>query len=143
LFILSFISFKTVKNIDCEIDSVISSPNFISNNMEIEDNNNYYKYNTFDDSLKALKDTTFGQYNICSLVLIYLLKRLYSISEIIYVPQIYDKCDNYLICKYSDLSNYILSLDCSKKIKIKIREWLTIFMIRAFLFFNSYSNKKN
>jgi len=148
LFIVNLLIVSSIKITNGEINTIIDSPNFISNNMEMEDNNYYYKYNTLDDSFKALKSTTFGQniyyrtfFEQIKLFIIYPFEYLYSRSEIIYIPQIYDKCDNYLICKCNDLSNYILSLDCSKKFKIKIHGWLTIFMIRAF--FNSYNNKKN
>ena len=60
-FIVNLLIVSSIKITNGEINTIIDSPNFISNNMEMEDNNYYYKYNTLDDSFKALKSTTFGQ----------------------------------------------------------------------------------
>ena len=60
LFLL-FPLFIFFKSIDYFVNNIIKSDDFISNDMEKEENESIYKYNTIDDSMKAYNESFFNK----------------------------------------------------------------------------------
>jgi len=129
-FILSFF-FKVFKFIDYEVNNVIASDNFISNDMEADENTSPYKYNSLNDSFKAFDESDYGSnvlisksYKFLKKFVSYPLEVVYSKSLIIYVPQMYQRVDKELKKRCILGFLYIWNLNCSNKLKMKMTSYL-------------------
>jgi len=136
VFFPSFFSFMMFRLINQFIDMRIKSDDFVSNDMDADDNTSIYKCNNLNDCFKAFDESPLNYgpvinktYKIVKKYISYPIEFVFSKSEILYVPQLFDKCNNYMLNKRRQFGTYLLNLDCSKRI---IKEGVTLFTQQVF-----------
>lgn len=130
LFFIFSISFKLFRYVDSQVNNVISGDSFISNNVDAEEDTPY-KYNSLDDSFKAFDECGYNDrllmnmpYKFIKKYISHPLEIVYSNSQIVFVPQIYEKLDKELKKRCIKTLVYIWNLKCSNRLKMKMSAYI-------------------
>jgi len=113
------------------INNKVNSDEFISDNIEFDENTSIYKCNNLNDCLKACDELTLtkkhpsivSSFKKLKKYVIHPIELVYSKSEIIFIPQIYDILDGKMKLALKKILIYIWNLQCSNKLKKSVTEF--------------------
>lgn len=144
IFIISFIFYKIISKY---IYNTISDINFVSTNIDADDNDNeYYKVNKINDSFKAI-DILFININSLNylskffILINYPLELLYRKSNKYNIPYYIDKIEQYYYYCLKSVFLYIINFKMIKYFINKVKKYLLSIMIKLFMTF--ILNNKN
>jgi hypothetical protein len=145
IFIISFIFYKIISKY---IYNTISDINFVSTNIDADDNDNeYYKVNKINDSFKAI-DILFININSLNylskffILINYPLELLYRKSNKYNIPYYIDKIEQYYYYCLKSVFLYIINFKMIKYFINKVKNCLLSIMIKVVMTF-ILNNKKN
>jgi hypothetical protein len=145
IFIISFIFYKIISKY---IYNTISDINFVSTNIDADDNDNeYYKVNKINDSFKAI-DILFININSLNylskffILINYPLELLYRKSNKYNIPYYIDKIEQYYYYCLKSVFLYIINFKMIKYFINKVKNYLISILIKLVMTF-IIDNKKN
>jgi hypothetical protein len=144
IFIISFIFYKIISKY---IYNTISDINFVSTNIDADDNDNeYYKVNKINDSFKAI-DILFININSLNylskffILINYPLELLYRKSNKYNIPYYIDKIEQYYYYCLKSVFLYIINFKMIKYFINNVKKYLLSIMIKLLMTF--ILNNKN